>query len=138
MFDSHTKEKYIKLLIIKRIFVILFALFIATLNLYLLIGHKFLFDHQKEGHYLIGGADIDIIMINCFFAIFIGSFSMIYESIVRSILYSCFVYETLYIINTAKLPDKLPKVVYVYTTHNDFLPGRVLQNAKQTYKNFEI
>lgn len=31
-----------------------------------------------------------------------------------------------------------PKVVYVYTCHNDFLPSRVLQNSKQTYKNFEI
>jgi hypothetical protein len=31
-----------------------------------------------------------------------------------------------------------PKVVYVYTTHNDFMPARLLQNMEQTYKNFEV
>lgn len=46
--------------------------------------------------------------------------------------------ECLEIINQTKLPDKLPKVLYVYTTHNDLIQSRVLQNSKQTYKNFEV
>ncbi|MBD5423226.1 MAG: glycosyltransferase [Mycoplasma sp.] len=36
-----------------------------------------------------------------------------------------------------KLPTQLPKVVYVYTCHNDFWEARILQNMKQSYSNIE-
>ncbi len=41
------------------------------------------------------------------------------------------------IIRETKLPKELPKVVYVYTTKNDFMESRILQNMQQTYKNVE-
>ena len=46
--------------------------------------------------------------------------------------------ECLEIIHNTKLPDNLPKVLYIYTTHNDFIGARVLQNMRQSYKNFEV
>lgn len=46
--------------------------------------------------------------------------------------------ECLEIINETSLPNKSPKVLYVYTTHNDLIESRVLQNRQQTYKNFEV
>ncbi|MBD5423227.1 MAG: glycosyltransferase family 2 protein [Mycoplasma sp.] len=45
--------------------------------------------------------------------------------------------EFLDIANNTKLPKKLPKVIYVYTTKNDFMPARLLQNMQQSYKNIE-
>lgn len=41
------------------------------------------------------------------------------------------------IIANVVLPKKLPKVVYVYTTKNDFMESRLAQNMQQTYKNIE-
>lgn len=41
------------------------------------------------------------------------------------------------IIKNIKLPKQLPKVVYVYTTYNDFWKERLLQNMEQTYSNIE-
>ena len=37
-----------------------------------------------------------------------------------------------------KYLQSLPKVVFVYTVHNDFQPTRLLQSMQQTYKNFEV
>ena len=45
--------------------------------------------------------------------------------------------EFLDIVNNTKLPTKSPKVIYVYTTKNDFMPARLLQNMQQSYKNIE-
>lgn len=42
------------------------------------------------------------------------------------------------IIKSTTLPKNLPKVLYIYTCHNDLIEARVLQNLKQTYKNFEL
>ena len=42
------------------------------------------------------------------------------------------IYEFRNIIKNVKLPKKLPKVVYVYTTYNDFWKERLLQNMEQT------
>lgn len=47
------------------------------------------------------------------------------------------IYEFRNIIKSVKLPKKLPKVVYVYTTYNDFWKERLLQNMQQTYTNIE-
>ena len=45
--------------------------------------------------------------------------------------------ETYTIIHRTKIPKILPKVVYVYTTHDDFMPARLLQNMQQSYENIE-
>ena len=100
-----------------------------------MIFHKYLFNIHGTGDSESNSYNI---LTNFFIILSTTVFSVVYQSIVNSILYSCFIYESLYIINLAKLPKQLPKVVYVYTTHNDFLPGRILQNSKQTYKNFEV
>jgi hypothetical protein len=65
-------------------------------------------------------------------------FNIIYSVATKKYLTNKYVDETLHIVHEVKMPIKLPKVVYVYTTHNDFMPARLLQNAKQTYKNFEV
>ena len=45
--------------------------------------------------------------------------------------------EFLDIVHNSKIPSKSPKVVYVYTTKNDFMESRLLQNLEQTYSNIE-
>ena len=45
--------------------------------------------------------------------------------------------EYLEILSNVQMPSQQPKVIYVYTTHNDFMPSRLLQNMQQTYKNIE-
>ncbi|MBR4025560.1 MAG: glycosyltransferase family 2 protein [Mycoplasmataceae bacterium] len=45
--------------------------------------------------------------------------------------------ELLEILKNNKLPKKLPKVVSVYTTHNDFWAERLLQTMQQNYSNIE-
>jgi hypothetical protein len=64
--------------------------------------------------------------------------NLLYTALTSNYLRNLYVKEMLTIVHTAKLPKKCPKVVYVYTTHNDFLPTRLLQNINQTYKNFEV
>lgn len=61
-----------------------------------------------------------------------------FSGISRRTIRNKYIKETLRIVHQAKIPKKLPKVVYVYTVHNDFMPARLLQNMKQTYKNFEV
>ncbi|WEK83001.1 MAG: glycosyltransferase [Mycoplasma sp.] len=47
-------------------------------------------------------------------------------------------YEELEIYHSTKLPKDKPKVVCVYTIHDDLFPAKVLHLKKQTYKNIEI
>lgn len=42
------------------------------------------------------------------------------------------------IINSTNLPKKIPKVLYIYTCHNDLSEERLLQNMNQSYANLEI
>ena len=82
-----------------------------------------------------------------FFKIFLQSslYAMSSITIINLIIYQVIyikykkklIWEYLEILSKAKVPSKLPKVVYVYTTHNDFIPARMLQNMQQTYKNME-
>lgn len=68
----------------------------------------------------------------------IGFLYVIPNLIIKRKCMNLYAKECLEIINSTKLPEKLPKVLYVYTTHNDLIEARVLQNMKQTYKNFEV
>lgn len=60
------------------------------------------------------------------------------EKILRIKHFKIYNNDCLKAINEAKLPKKLPKVLYIYTTHNDLLESRVIQNSKQTYQNLEV
>lgn len=77
--------------------------------------------------------------------LFFGSISLtitfihlISKIVIRKICINVYVKECREIIDNTKLPDKLPKVLYIYTSHNDLIEARVLQNMQQTYKNFEL
>lgn len=68
----------------------------------------------------------------------IGFIYLISGIIIKKKCMSIYANECFDIINETKLPDKCPKVLYVYTAHNDLIESRVLQNMRQTYKNFEV
>lgn len=81
-----------------------------------------------------------IAIVNFAWTVSIGVVSFIvilFNIILKWKVRKLFVYECISIIVNTKLPDKLPKVVYVYTTHDDFMPARMLQNMQQTYTNIE-
>lgn len=76
-----------------------------------------------------------------FFGIFgtsLGFLFLITRMIIRKKSINYYVEECFQIINSVKLPNKKPKVLYVYTTHNDFIGSRLLQNMNQTYDNLEV
>jgi hypothetical protein len=77
-------------------------------------------------------------MLTSIFAIFTICFSLIFNYFSNNHLRNYFVNECLEIVSNTQMPKQLPKVVYVYTTHDDFLPTRLLQNMQQTYENFEV
>ena len=102
----------------------------------LLIGFLQLFSK-----FLFNNISISIIaIVNFAWAVSIGAISFIViflRIILKWKVRKMYVYECISIIVNTKLPDKLPKVVYVYTTHDDFMPTRMLQNMQQTYTNIE-
>lgn len=74
-----------------------------------------------------------------FFGIITSGTSLIFLVISFFIKWKCvhlYIYDCYEIVYKTKLPKKLPKVIYVYTTHNDLIESRVLENRKQTYRNF--
>ena len=102
----------------------------------LLIGFLQLFSK-----FLFNNISINIIaIVNFAWAVSIGAISFIViflRIILKWKVRKMYVYECISIIVNTKLPEKLPKVVYVYTTHDDFMPARMLQNMQQTYTNIE-
>ena len=62
---------------------------------------------------------------------------LLINTILKIYISKLLINETYTIINNTKIPKVLPKVVYVYTTHDDFMPARMLQNMQQSYKNME-
>lgn len=68
----------------------------------------------------------------------IGFVFLIYGLFLKKYCIKIYSEECMEIINSTQLPKKLPKVLYIYTCHNDLINSRVLQNKNQTYKNFEL
>ena len=68
----------------------------------------------------------------------LGFVFLISRMIVRKKSINHYVKECYEIINSVVIPDKKPRVLYVYTTHNDFMGSRLLQNIDQSYDNFEV
>ena len=88
----------------------------------------------------ISNKNINANLINiCLISILITSSSISYIIFfVKNIKWrKMMIYEFRNIIKNVRLPKKLPKVVYVYTTYNDFWKERLLQNMQQTYSNIE-
>ncbi len=69
---------------------------------------------------------------------FIGFVYLIIGMIIKIKCMRLYAKECKEIIDTTKFPKTLPKVLYVYTSHNDLIEARVLQNKQQTYSNFEM
>lgn len=67
-----------------------------------------------------------------------GFVYLIISLIIKTKCIKVYAQECKEIVNETVLPDKLPKVLYIYTAHNDLIEARVLQNMQQTYKNFEV
>ena len=79
---------------------------------------------------------LSLVILFCYFS-FLYSFNKIYNFWLFRKCYRLMMEEVYQIQKEVKLPSKLPKVVYVYTTHNDFWEARMLQNMQQTYQNIE-
>lgn len=79
---------------------------------------------------------LSLVILFCYFS-FLYSFNKIYNFWLFRKCYRLMMEEVYQIQKEVKLPSKLPKVVYVYTTHNDFWKARLLQSMQQTYKNIE-
>lgn len=98
---------------------VLFLIYLSNSNI---IDESFFKTFNITSIFVLLGISIWMIILSWFFK----------KSYIKKI-----VKEHLEITSQAKLPSKLPKVVYVYTTHNDFMPSRLKQNMQQTYKNIE-
>ncbi len=68
----------------------------------------------------------------------LGFLYLISEIILKKKCMKLYANECKEIIDSTVLPKNPPKVLYIYTTHNDLIESRVLQNMKQSYKNFEV
>lgn len=79
---------------------------------------------------------LNLVILFCYLT-FLYIFNNIFNFWLFKKCYSLMMKEVNEIQTTTKLPSNLPKVVYVYTTHNDFWEKRMLQNMQQTYKNIE-
>lgn len=88
------------------------------------------------------GQDVFNTFVNLFFWGSIIVSNLVLMSIIKNsikfISIKLYVRECYSIINNTKITKKAPKVVYVYTVHNDLIEARILENMKQTYKNFEV
>ena len=86
-------------------------------------------------------SNVDYYALNLVIYFVIFTFLYIFNNIFNFWLfkkcYSLMMKEVYQIQKEVNLPSKLPKVVYVYTTHNDFWEARMLQNMQQTYQNIE-
>lgn len=84
---------------------------------------------------------VDLLLtVNMWIATGTCSLTFIYlliNTILKIYISKLLINETYTIINNTKIPKASPKVVYVYTTHDDFMPARLLQNMQQSYKNIE-
>ncbi len=124
-----TKDKWIRLNFINRVitlsYSIINSIICTSIFLYNIIVAK------------PGSSFVNLAGLAFFLTCPILIFNPIFRFITNKHCFKKLVYESLDIVNTTNLPDKLPKVVYVYTTHNDFMPGRLLQSMNQTYKNIE-
>ena len=139
MFNSKARYYNNLFSIILKFFVILFSLplsIILFLNIFEIINiipDKLYIDKANPWMRLLTNI--------LFFGIIGGSFGFlvaIASLIMKKKTLTIYTKECYEIISNTKLPEKLPKVLYIYTTHNDFIEARVLQNMKQTYKNFEV
>ena len=128
MFNLKTKDLYEKINFWKKyIFFFLFLL----ISIYLFFS-SFLF--VKEKNYNIFYINLLVLsFLILFTSIFNGFFNLFLTYFFRRKI----TIELLEILKNNKLPKKLPKVVSVYTTHNDFWAERLLQTMQQNYSNIE-
>lgn len=131
MIKLNVKAKYFYYLWIRRIVTGIFSLPILIYSLYVLIcsfiNHSSFFVYEQL---MLIWISVPLLVVNTFFIIF-GNFY------IKKLKHEM-IFDFCKIISSVKLPKILPKVVYVYTSHNDMVQSRVLQNIQQTYKNFEV
>lgn len=128
MFNLLTRKKAIQLNI--PIFFIGFLCLIFNILILILSYFKiFLFQNTSNLTNLLF-----IAFSNMFFIWILKIYNFFKKIYLRKFMFK----EFIEIVNKTKMPKILPKVLYVYTTHNDFMPSRLLQNMRQTYENFEV
>ena len=124
-----SKDKYHKVNFFKSLFLRIYIIIVSIISVSLFINN-IITNASAEKYFLV--TEI-ILFLNSFPLIFSGIFDSIFD---KKIMKE-FAFECLDIIHNTKMPKKQSKVVYVYTIHNDFMPGRLLQTMQQTYKNIE-
>ena len=130
MLYLNTRYKFTRINFIKK-FINYFV--VGIVSIVFIFLNIFAFLNKKDSTEILNIFAYSLIPAFC-----LGIFNVLVSFLTNKHLRKMFVNECLEIVNFTKMPNKLPKVVYVYTTHNDFMPGRLLQNMKQSYKNFEV
>ena len=144
MFNSRAKYLNNIFTFVKRAILAFFVLVLSVLLLLHIFGIINIIPDFLYGNAIHNKVDNPFIRLLTTTLFFSNVFSIgllplfIFEKILKNKCIRIFNNECLEIINMTELPKKLPKVLYIYTTHNDFIEARVLQNMKQSYKNFEL
>lgn len=129
MINLKVKRKTFYYDLIRWLITVFFALPVVIYGLY--VGFLALINHQTDI-----GFNLQILLYCSIPALFVNFFFLIFGLFYKNYLNRLLIWEFYEIVTLNRVPNS-PKVVYVYTCHNDMYEGRVLQNIKQTYKNFE-
>lgn len=139
MFNSRARYLNNVFNIVTKIFFIFFSLILSILfilnafNVINIIPDYLYIDKNNPWTVLL----TNVLFFGLITSIF-GFGFLIYKIFLKKHCIKVYSNECMEIINATKLPEILPKVLYIYTCHNDLIESRVLQNKNQSYKNFEI
>lgn len=128
MFQIKARDKINKFNFVKKIVNIIFLLILSVITTSLLFA------------FLITGNKYLVFINVLFSSLAIPGYFLIqsiWTTLYKDYLWRKTKYEFLEIVHKTKIPEKNNKVVFVYTTHDDFFESRFLQVTKQTYKNIE-
>ncbi len=131
MINLKAKDFFIKANYWKSLIIRIFSIF-----LFIYIFFYFLYINLNSNINSIDHYGLNIVIVFCYFT-FLSIFNKFFNFWLFKKCYSLMMKDVKKIQKTVELPKKLPKVVYVYTTHNDFWETRLLQSMQQTYKNIE-
>ena len=131
MFWLKTKNKYAKYRFFLQLFS--FSIFIPWMIFFIITSLLYISNSTIVNIQFFKLMNI----INIFVIPSLGILFFLINTFLKRLLFKKLYFEHANIVSKVKMPNKLPKVIYVYTTHNDFMPSRLLQNMQQTYKNIE-
>lgn len=131
MINLRARKKYFYYSLIRRVVTTIAAIPVAVYGIYCFV--LALLNNETSiasNQLMLIWLSIPLVSINLCFIVF--------DAFYKKYLRHNAIYEFYEIVCSVKLPKSLPKVVYVYTCHNDMMKARLLQNSMQTYVNFEV